>query len=49
MLVERGVYLLEMVYLEELASEKVYEFLFICLPPKTTGTSGAFTRPVAVL
>jgi kynurenine formamidase len=49
MLVERGVYLLEMVYLEELAKEKTYEFLFLCLSPKTRGTTGAFVRPVAVL
>lgn len=49
MLVERGVYLLEMVYLEELAKERTYEFLFLCLSPKTRGTTGSFVRPIAVL
>jgi kynurenine formamidase len=49
MLVERGVHLLEMVYLEELVKEETYEFLFLCLSPKTRGTTGAFVRPVAIL
>lgn len=49
MLVQRGIYLLEMVYLEELVKERKYEFLFLCLTPKTRGTTGAFLRPVAIL
>ena len=32
LLIERGVYIMEWIYLEELAREKAYEFLFVCLP-----------------
>lgn len=49
MLYERGVYLMENLYLEELAREKVYEFFFICLPVKFTGSTGSWIRPVAMI
>lgn len=48
LLVERGVFILELVLLEELARDKVYEFAFICLPLKVRGATGSMVRPVAV-
>jgi len=49
MLAERGVYILEMVYCEDLARDKVYEFCFISLPLKIRGATGSFLRPVALV
>jgi kynurenine formamidase len=48
MLIERGVYLLEMANLEELSQDEVYEFLFVCSAPRTRGTTGAYARPLAI-
>jgi kynurenine formamidase len=48
LLIERGVYLLEMAYLEALSRDRVYEFLFVCSAPRTRGTTGAFARPLAL-
>jgi len=49
LLVERGVPLLEFVYLEELAGDRIYEFFFVALPLKITGATGSMLRPVAVV
>jgi kynurenine formamidase len=49
LLVERGVPLLEFVYLEELARDGIYEFFFVALPLKITGATGSMLRPVAVI
>ncbi len=49
MLVEKGVHLLEILDLDELARDGVYEFLFICLPLKIVGATGSWVRPVAVV
>ncbi len=49
LLVERGVYILEMVYLEDLARDKRYEFCFVCLPLKIRGATGSLTRPIAMV
>ena len=49
MLVERGVFLVEILCLDELADASVYEFLFVCLPLKFHGGTGSWVRPVAVL
>ncbi len=48
LLVERGVHILEMAYLEDLARDRVDEFLFVCLPVRIYGTTGAMVRPVAI-
>jgi kynurenine formamidase len=48
LLVQHGIHILENLYLEELARDHVYEFTFICLPPKLQGATGAPVRPVAV-
>jgi len=45
---ERGVPLLELVWLEELAKDKVYEFAFIAAPLKLRGATGAPARPLAL-
>lgn len=49
LLVEQGVYIGEFHYLEQLAKEKAYEFLYICATNKIKGTSAGFAlRPVAI-
>ena len=48
LIVERGVYLIEWLGLEEIAAAKVGEFLFVCLPLKIAGATGSLVRPVAI-
>jgi kynurenine formamidase len=45
---ERGVCLLELAWLEELAKDNVYEFAFIAAPLKLRGATGAPARPLAL-
>ncbi len=40
--------LLELVWLEDLAKDKVYEFAFIAAPIKLRGATGSPTRPLAL-
>lgn len=47
-LIERGVYIMEMIYLEEMARDGVSEFAFVCLPLKLAGATGSWVRPIAV-
>lgn len=49
LLIENGIYLLESVYLEELARDRVYEFLFVALPLKIRGATGSMVDPLAVI
>jgi kynurenine formamidase len=49
LLIENGIYLLESVYLEEIARELVYEFLFVALPVKIRGATGSMVDPLAVV
>ena len=49
LLVDNGIYLLEVMNLEELARERVYEFVFITLPLKLRGATGSPVRPVALV
>jgi kynurenine formamidase len=49
LLIENGIYLFEGIYLEELALEQVYEFLFVALPLKIKGTTGSMLDPVAIV
>jgi kynurenine formamidase len=49
LLVERGIFILEMVNCEELAREQVWEFCFMCLPLSIRGATGSMVRPVAVV
>jgi kynurenine formamidase len=41
--------LMENLFLEDLARDQVYEFLFVCLPLKIQGATGSQIRPVAVV
>ncbi len=45
---ERGVCLLELAWLEELAKDNVYEFAFIAAPLKLRGATGSPARPLAL-
>jgi len=49
LLIERGIYLLESLDLEELARDRVYEFLFVALPLKIRGATGSMVDPIAVV
>lgn len=44
-----GVYLIENVHLEELARDKVYEFLFVGAPLRLTSATGAPMSPLAMV
>jgi kynurenine formamidase len=48
LLAEKGVSMLEVVWLEELAKDQVYEFLFIASPLKLRGATGSPVRPLAI-
>ena len=48
LLVRNGIYILENLFLEELARDQCYEFTFICLPLKLRGATGSPVRPVAI-
>jgi len=48
LLVRAGIPIIENLNLEELAANKVYEFLFVCLPLKMRGATGSPVRPIAV-
>jgi kynurenine formamidase len=49
LLIEHGIYIMESIYLENLARERAYEFLFVALPIKIVGTTGSMIDPVAVM
>jgi kynurenine formamidase len=49
LLIERGIYILESLDLEELARAGVREFLFVALPLAIRGATGSMVDPVAVL
>lgn len=49
LLIENGIYLMESIYLEELARDRVYEFLFVMLPVKIRGATGSMVDPLAVI
>jgi kynurenine formamidase len=48
LLVRAGIPIIENLNLEELASAKVHEFAFVCLPLKMRGATGSPVRPVAI-
>jgi len=49
LLVERGVYIIETLDLEELAAAGVYEFTFVLAPLAIFGATGSPVRPLAVV
>ncbi len=44
-----GVHIIEMAYLEELASDAAGAFLFVCLPLRIRGATGSMVRPIAIV
>ena len=48
LLVDAGVHLCELLYLEDLAADGATEFLFVCLPLRLRGATGSMVRPIAV-
>ncbi len=48
LLVENGIHIVENADMERLAADRVYEFLFVCLPLRFTGATGSPVRPIAV-
>jgi kynurenine formamidase len=48
LLVERGIHILENLFLEDLAAAGIHEFTFICLPLKIRGATGSPVRPIAI-
>lgn len=48
LLAQQGVTIMEVVFLEELARDGVYEFAFIGAPLKLRGASGSPLRPLAI-
>lgn len=49
LLVERGVHIIEALYLEVLAQRRIYEFVFICSPLRLVGATGSPVRPLALV
>ena len=49
LLIDNGIYLMESLDLEELARQRVYEFLFVALPLKIRGATASMVDPVAVI
>jgi kynurenine formamidase len=48
LMIEKGVHLLELVYLSDLARDHVYQFMFVCLPLRIKGATGSMVRPIAI-
>jgi len=49
LLVENGIHIIEALNLEELARDRVHEFVFIAAPLKIRGGTGAPMRPIALV
>jgi kynurenine formamidase len=43
------VYILENLFLEDLAAAGVHRFTFVCLPLKLVGATGSPVRPIALV
>jgi len=48
LLVERGIHIIECLNLEQLAADRVYEFVFVAAPLKIRGGTGSPIRPLAL-
>jgi len=48
LLVHFGIYIIENLFLEDLARDQCYEFTFVCLPLKLRGATGSPVRPIAI-
>lgn len=48
LIVQRGIYIMKNLYLEELAADRCWAFLFVCLSLKIKGATGSPVRPIAL-
>jgi kynurenine formamidase len=48
LLARNGIYIIENLYLEEMADDQIYNFLFIASPLKIQGATGSPIRPIAI-
>ena len=48
LLIRRGIHIMELVDMEQLAADRVHEFCFVCLPLAIQGATGSLTRPIAI-
>jgi kynurenine formamidase len=44
-----GIYIIENLWLEELAAATAYQFSFVCTPLKFVGATGSPVRPIALV
>lgn len=49
LLVEKGIYIIETLDLEELAADQIWEFTFVLIPLNIYGATGSPVRPLAVI
>jgi len=49
LLARRGIYIIENLNLDELSRERIYTFVFVCLPLKFQGATGSPVRPIALV
>jgi kynurenine formamidase len=49
MLVDRGVHLIENLYLDQICADGIRGALFVALPLKITGATGSWVRPIAIV
>lgn len=48
LLLNHGIHIVELAFLDQLADDGIYEFLFLCLPLRIAGSTGSMVRPIAV-
>ena len=49
LLVERGIHIIECLNMEQLAADRIYEFVFVAMPLKIRGGTGSPIRPMALV
>jgi kynurenine formamidase len=49
LLVRHGITIIENLFLEDLARDQIYEFIFVCLPLKMKGATASPVRPIAIV
>ncbi len=49
LIAERGVHIMKNLYLERLAADRRWTFVFVCLPLKIKGATGSPVRPIALV
>lgn len=49
LLIQQGVHIIELLQLDEMAKDKVYEGCFICTTPKIRYATGMYVRPIVIV